>query len=108
MGATTSDEIKETFRRQNYFAMKHGDTLCLHFGRIVPDFASEYFDPTTTPECVFRPKDFDVEAVWKATLREDEDVDFDGNKGWFQKKEDHKVCVLSEADPADEENMRDM
>ena len=108
MGGITVDEIKENYRKQNYYAMKSGDTMCFYVSKIVPDFKGEYFDPKTTPDSIFNPEAFDKKEVWKATLTEEEDVDFDGNKGWFEKKPDHKVCILSEADPSDEETMKDL
>ena len=51
--------------------MKTGQTLVFYVSRIVPDFAGTYFDPKTTPECIFRPKDFDNKEVWKATITEE-------------------------------------
>ena len=82
--------------------MKEGSTCVFFFDRIVPNFLGEYFDPKTTPEQIFKPSAFDEEDVYKAMLKEEENVDWDGNKGCFEKDSGFCTCVLSTADPTAE------
>ena len=108
MGSTDTDAIKETYRKTNMFGMKSGATVAFFIDKIVPDMKGEYFDPEFIPSCIFDPAEFNKEENWKKTLREDEDEDHFGNKGAFEKKADYNVCVISQADPADEEYKAEM
>ena len=103
MGSTTVDEIKEDYRRSVYFAMKAGKHAVFFFDKVVPNFNSDYFDESTTPDCIFTPSQFEKEAVYKATLKGDEDEDNFGNKGGFEMNSDFRAVVLSQAETNDEE-----
>ena len=63
--ATTTAEIKEDYRKNLYNAMRGGMHAVFFFDKIVPNFNSEYFDEKTTPECIFKPSDFEQESVYK-------------------------------------------
>jgi hypothetical protein len=101
MGQATVDEVKEHYRVVNKFAMQTGSTCVFNFDKIVPDMKGEYFDETTTPECIFRPSEMAVEEVFKKTLREGEDKDTFGNEGRFEIRDGYTCCILSTADPSD-------
>ena len=103
MGAKTVDELKEELRKAFYFAMKSGDTLCFYSDKLIGRF-NEYFDEEYLPEEIFEPEKIKDKELYKKILREGEDVDSFGNKGWFEMKEDFKVCMIVEREPDAEDN----
>ena len=103
MGAKTLDEFKEELRKSFYFAMKNGDTLCFYSDKLIGRF-NEYCDEEYLPEEIFEPEKIVNKEVYKTILREGEDVDNFGNKGWFEMREEFKVCMIVEREPDAEDN----
>ena len=103
MGAATLEDLREEIRRQFYFAMKNGETLAFYSDKLIGRF-NEYFDEKSIPEEIFDPKQITDENIYKKILKEDEDVDNFGNKGYFSMKDEFKVCMIVNRTPDDSDN----
>ena len=101
IGQKTVDDLKEDVRLRVKTAFM-GDTLAFDVGKSVAKF-SEYFDETNIRKELFEPENIVNKDIYKKMIREEEDVDVQGNKGWFEMKPEFKVCVLSTMAPDDED-----
>lgn len=87
--------------------MKSGDRLVIFIDKIAPDFKQNFNDEKLFPtNDIFDFKKWQDEEgkVYKKVLKEDEDVDYNGNKGYFSKKDKFTIVILSTA--KNEEDMK--
>ena len=103
MGAQTLDGLKEELRKAFYYAMKNGETLCFHSDKLIGRF-NEYCDEEYLPEEIFEPEKIVDKTIYKKILREGEDVDQFGNKGWFEMRDGFNVCMIVQREPDAEDN----
>lgn len=77
--------------------MKIGDRLVIFLDKTSPDFKNTYNDAKLLPTN----KIFDFNTwqnnrdTYKSILKDNEDVDFEGNKGYFDKRDKFTIVILS-------------
>ena len=103
LGQKTVDDVKETLRLKFKSAMANGDTLAIFTGETTGKF-SDYFDESYFPKEIFEPENIVKSEIYKKCVREDEDQDVFGNKGYFAMRDGFKVAVITTKRPDDEDN----
>ena len=103
LNQNTLENVKEDIRKKFISAMANGDTLVFFIDKLMGKF-EDYYDETYLPREIFDPSKITDPDIYKKVLREDEDKDVFGNKGYFTMKDGFKVAVLSTRTPEDEDN----
>ena len=108
MGKLTQAQAIEQLRKALVYCMKAGDRLVLYCGNISPDFKTLFNDSKDFPtEKIFNFQEWHQKDTYKSILREDEDVDTFGNKGWFEMNEKFGIVILQE-DDGDEDEKKEL
>eukprot|EP00350_Pseudokeronopsis_sp_OXSARD2_P009890 CAMPEP_0170547996 /NCGR_PEP_ID=MMETSP0211-20121228/6316_1 /TAXON_ID=311385 /ORGANISM="Pseudokeronopsis sp., Strain OXSARD2" /LENGTH=94 /DNA_ID=CAMNT_0010853273 /DNA_START=115 /DNA_END=396 /DNA_ORIENTATION=+ len=78
--------------------MKTGDALVLHVDKLNPDFKKEFNLEESFPgDKIFNFGEWRRKEMYKTIVKEDEDVDVFGNKGWMEMKEEFTIVILCAA-----------
>eukprot|EP00355_Strombidium_rassoulzadegani_P004022 CAMPEP_0168616596 /NCGR_PEP_ID=MMETSP0449_2-20121227/5107_1 /TAXON_ID=1082188 /ORGANISM="Strombidium rassoulzadegani, Strain ras09" /LENGTH=180 /DNA_ID=CAMNT_0008657383 /DNA_START=20 /DNA_END=562 /DNA_ORIENTATION=+ len=103
IGQITKREGLDTMRAQLVQAMKAGERMCIMIGKIAPDFKEQFNDPLVFPtDTIFDFENFRKIENYKKVVREDEDYDYQNNKGCFMMHEDYNLVLLSNAQNEEE------
>ncbi len=98
----TKEEVNERFRKMIVNTMKSGDNLAIFVDSSIPNFKEEFTDATCVHPDIFDLEVMDKKENYKTMVREEEDVDNFGNKGWYEKKDDWIISVVTVASIEDE------
>ena len=84
MGKKSKDEAMETIRTGLVYCMRKGETFVVNVDKLTPDFKTEWQDQENLPMdliCDF--DEFREDENYKKLVKEDEDEDMYGGKGFF-------------------------
>ena len=78
------------------WAGKVGDTLAVNFEGYNIDFKNDWNFPDAhfDTSLVFNPKVFKEDENYKKMLLPEEDVDDQGNKGYYRLRKDYQLCLI--------------
>ena len=88
-------DIVEGWRKLFVTAMKVGTTCVLNIDKTAPDFLTKFNSEMFPVPTIFHKEEITKKEVYITMVKEDENVDSFGNKGWFEQKEKFKLAVLS-------------
>ena len=88
-------DIVEGWRKLFVAAMKIGTTCVLNIDKTAPDFMTKFNGEMFPVPKIFQKEEITKKEVYLTMVKEEENVDTFGNKGWFEQKENFKVAVLS-------------
>ena len=98
IGQLTKEEGLEHCRATLVQAVKAGERMCIMIDRIAPDFKEEFNDETLFPtDKIFNFKEFRKMETYKSIITEEEDRDYQDNKGNYLMHEDYTLVILSTA-----------
>ena len=80
--------------------MRTGDTLVLFAGNIAPDFKIQFkSDEKNLPtDTIFNFSEWRKEETYRKIVREDEDHNLSGSKGYYTMKEEFNIVILQNDD----------
>ena len=95
-GNKTKEQVVEVIREGIMWAAKVGDTLAVNMDSFNPDFKTEWNFPEEKfdTHLLFNSKEFRENENFKKMLKENEDVDNDGNKGYYFIKPDYQLALI--------------
>ena len=97
-GTRSLGEVCEAFRKELVLAMKTGAVLAINMDHFIPDFKVEYNKPEGSElfdtESIFNFEHLRVRENYKKILKDEEDYDFQGNRGCFYMNPDFQICMI--------------
>lgn len=87
--------------------MQSGDRVVFFIDKIAPDFKNKFTDPNYFPtDKVFNFNEWRQKENYKKILKEDEDKDVFGNRGFYEMKDNFTLLIL--ATYTDDETMQEV
>ena len=96
IGQITKQEGLEKMRQTLVQAVKAGERMCIFIDKIAPDFKEQFNDPDHFPtDLIFNFDSFRQLDNYRSILREDEDYDYQNNKGCYIMNQEFTLVILS-------------
>ena len=95
LGRKQKSDAMEVLRKGLIYAMKYGDTLCIHVDKTVPDFKSMWTSDEFPTADIFNFEEFHKRVNYLKVVSEEENIDIYGNKGMYVMHKDFRLVILA-------------